>query len=400
MELNVLYISYDGATDPLGRSQILPYLKGLSRKEYTFFLLSFEKKRTGYKKRIKELHSELHKYNIQWKLLSYHKSPPVLSTLYDIIRGMVVCLSLIRKNKIKFIHVRSYVPALMAFWIKKISAIQYIFDMRGFWVDERVEGNLWKKNGFLYKTAKHLEKKLLINSSQAIVLTQNMKKELQKFDFLKKRDDFISVIPTCVDLNRFDYKKGEIDSPPKGTILVYSGSLGTVYMIDEMLCFFRYLKEVYPHMKFKILTHSSRDIITKSLSKFDLSNDDISIKKTEYYNMPFELYTSNVGIAFYKPTYSAVGRAPTKLGEYLACGLPIIVNAGVGDLDDFVREERVGVVVENLSEVAIRQAVDDLKKLLDNNELLKERCQNVGKKYFSLDDGVQKYHLIYKTMTN
>ena len=44
MELHrVLYVSYDGMTDPLGQSQVLPYILGLNKKGYQFTLVSFEK---------------------------------------------------------------------------------------------------------------------------------------------------------------------------------------------------------------------------------------------------------------------------------------------------------------------------------------------------------------------
>ena len=41
---HILYITFDGITDPLGRSQILPYLAGLSKMGHTIHILSQEKK--------------------------------------------------------------------------------------------------------------------------------------------------------------------------------------------------------------------------------------------------------------------------------------------------------------------------------------------------------------------
>ena len=41
---HVLYLSYDGMTDPLGQSQVLPYIIGLSQEGFQFTLISFEKK--------------------------------------------------------------------------------------------------------------------------------------------------------------------------------------------------------------------------------------------------------------------------------------------------------------------------------------------------------------------
>src|SRR4051794_20204501 len=40
---SVLYITYDGLTDPLGRSQVLPYLTGLAERGHRITVLSCEK---------------------------------------------------------------------------------------------------------------------------------------------------------------------------------------------------------------------------------------------------------------------------------------------------------------------------------------------------------------------
>ena len=60
MNKNILYISYDGITDPLGQSQILPYISELSRKGLKFHLISFEKSigsliKTAMKKFVKTI---------------------------------------------------------------------------------------------------------------------------------------------------------------------------------------------------------------------------------------------------------------------------------------------------------------------------------------------------------
>ena len=41
--VHTLFISFDGLTDPLGQSQILPYLIGISR-DYAITIISCEKK--------------------------------------------------------------------------------------------------------------------------------------------------------------------------------------------------------------------------------------------------------------------------------------------------------------------------------------------------------------------
>ena len=143
--LKAVYISYDGILEALGQSQVLSYLKDLSNKGIEFFLVSFEKKRyldnIFWKKRLK---SGLNLFNIKWFYLVYHKRPAVLSTFFDIFCGFVVCVFIVLKERPKVVHARSYVASLIAWSLKKIFSLKFIFDMRGFWADERVEGRIWK----------------------------------------------------------------------------------------------------------------------------------------------------------------------------------------------------------------------------------------------------------------
>ncbi len=80
---NVLFISYDGMTDPLGQSQVIPYLAALTKYGYRFTILSCEKK-DKYKLHKDEIENALKSLHIKWKPIPYHKNPPVLSSLYDV----------------------------------------------------------------------------------------------------------------------------------------------------------------------------------------------------------------------------------------------------------------------------------------------------------------------------
>jgi hypothetical protein len=106
----VLYITYDGLTDPLGQSQILPYLKGLSTYGYEFTILSFEKKDRFQKDR--KLIGDLIKGSaIHWVPLMFSTRPPLLSKFYDAVRMKSKAVELHKKQQFDMVHCRSYVAA-------------------------------------------------------------------------------------------------------------------------------------------------------------------------------------------------------------------------------------------------------------------------------------------------
>ena len=150
-ETSVLYLSYDGLTDPLGQSQILPYIEGLSKEGYTFTVVSFEKP-NRFEKLERKIAARCEKSNIDWHPLSYTKNPPVLSTLYDIDKLKRKVDELHKQKSFKLIHCRSYIPCLVALRMKRKYQIPFIFDMRGFWADERVDGKIWNLQSPIYRS--------------------------------------------------------------------------------------------------------------------------------------------------------------------------------------------------------------------------------------------------------
>src|SRR5215510_7785466 len=128
----VLYISYNGMLDPLGQSQVTPYLKQLSRRGVQFTLLSFERAARldsdGVVK-CKQLHDQLAQEGIEWDWLRYHQRPSLPATAYDVIQGLAYAKRLVRLRKIEMVHARSHIPAMIALRLKRQFGIRMIFDV-------------------------------------------------------------------------------------------------------------------------------------------------------------------------------------------------------------------------------------------------------------------------------
>lgn len=401
---NALYISYDGLLEPLGKSQIIPYLKGLSKKGIECIVLTFEKKNDLLKHDdIIRLEKELNSFGIIWKKLKYHKNPTVLSTVFDIIYGCLISLLLIKKNRIKIVHARSYVASLMAIILQKTCQIQIIFDMRGFWADERVEAGIWKKGSYLYHISKYFEKVFLLNADEIVSLTHAGKAEIMNFPYSKNPMANITIIPTSVDLERFKLERENnikilTEMGRKGKfIFIYTGSISTWYMPEEMIDFFGIAKGNISEAHFLVLTRE-KDLFEGVLKAKNFNNGIVSVLSTTYESVSNYLLIGKAGIAFYKPGYSRKGCCPTKFGEYLACGLPVIINTGIGDCDEIVLKEKVGVVINGFSSKEYERAIRELNDLLSEGDVLRKRCRTVAEKYFSLEMGVERYWDIYKRL--
>ena len=155
----ILYITYDGMTDPLGQSQVLPYLVGLSKEGYQFTILSFEK--NDRFERLKETITGItNAAGIAWVPMRFTSKPPVVSKFYDAVRMRMKAFRLHRRQHFDMIHCRSYIAADLGLRLKRKTGTKFFFDMRGFWADEKKDAGTWNQDSFIFRQVyKHYKKK-------------------------------------------------------------------------------------------------------------------------------------------------------------------------------------------------------------------------------------------------
>lgn len=344
MNKKVLYISYDGILGPLGQSQVLAYIEKLSI-DFQYVLVTFEKNTANYDEKIKELEVKLRKNGVLWKHCKYRDKKYKINTIVDGLMLTIILLRVVLAGNIGAVHARSTIPGLYALIINRIFNIPYIFDIRGFWADERVDGGLWARGSLKYKFFSNIEYLIYKYAFKVVTLTDAstpiiFNKYLCKFSRIK-------VIPTCVNLDKFipliDKKSKKITDE---WLIAYSGSIGTWYLLDEMLDFFICFKRVFKNSKFVILNKYDHDMIRFSVIHKQIDLKDIRLISAEQSDVAGYLKNVDLGLAFIKPTYSKIASAPTKIAEYLACGVPCVVNGGVGDLNEDMRQSG-GYLIEH-----------------------------------------------------
>jgi len=395
MNKNILYISYDGLTDPLGQSQILPYIIGLTKSGYNFTIISAEKPEVyeQSKAHISEICKE---NNIDWQPIKYTKRPAILSTIKDIKTITKLADRLHKQKKYSAVHCRSYISSIVGLKMQKKYDIKFIFDMRGFWADERVDGKIWDLNKrhyrLVYKYFKKKEKQFCDNADAIISLTHIGKEIMQEeWGVLKP----IYVVPCAVDTDLF---KPRINGNSKyknlnlELTIGYLGSIGTWYMLDEMLDFFKVLLVKYPKAMFKFITTEQPAVILNKAFARNINIEHFEISSAKRIDVPSELSKIDIGIFFIKPVFSKQASSPVKQGEFMAMGIPVVANSGVGDTDNIINKYKSGILVNEFSKEEYDGVVSKIAGIIqmDNKEILKG-----ANEYFSLNIGVDTYNKVY-----
>lgn len=392
-------------TDPLGQSQVLPYLAGLSKEGFVFHLISFEKEERFSKFR-NQIQQICDASGIVWHPLSYTKKPPLLSTLWDVRRMKKMAFKLHAEFQFKIVHCRSYLSALIGESMQQKFGVKFLFDMRGFWADERIDGNIWSlKNPifkFVYNYFKRKEKDFFLKSDYVVSLTHNGKDEITSWSGFEHLENKIEVIPCCADLEKFnpslidEEKQNEIRESLKINsnkfVLGYVGSIGTWYMLDEMLDFFKVLLKSKNDAIFLFVSGENPENIYLKAEKFGISREYIRIKSVLHHEVATYITLFSASIFFIRPTFSKKASSPTKQGELMAMGIPIICNSGVGDTERVVRQYKAGNVIDEFDENVYKNTD------LNFTEFDLETTKKGAVEFYGLEMGVKRYLSVYKKL--
>jgi glycosyltransferase involved in cell wall biosynthesis len=404
--MKVLYLTYDGLSDPLGQSQVLPYLFGLSHSGNDITIVSFEKKE-NLKNQFIGLRKKLEEKKINWIILSYTKHPPVLSTVLDILKLRLTCSRLQKTNNFQIVHCRSYITSFIGLYLKKRFGLKFIFDMRGFYADERVDGGLWKQNKLIYRIIyrffKRREKAFFLSADWIVSLTHAAKRIISKnFPPIESR---ISVIPCCVDDGLFN--PGKIDDQvlkdlknktgiqDYDFILGYLGGLGTWYLLDEMLDFYKRLSEVFTNARFMFVTTTPEKEIKSKATKKNILTENIIVIKAERNEVPLFISLFDISVFFILPSFSKIASSPTKQAEVMAMGIPVVCNTNIGDTEDVINQSGAGLLIEKFTTSEYDKVIHRIPFLLKKS---KGEIRTQGINMFSLEKGVTAYQKIYAAL--
>jgi glycosyltransferase involved in cell wall biosynthesis len=401
MKRAVLYLCYYHLTEPLVRTQVVAYLEELAKRGVTVHLLTFERERLSRAARA-ELRRDLAGRGIAWYALRYHAWPSLPATLFDILVGMVMALWLCCRHRIDLLHARSHVAAAMAWPLQRLLGYPLLFDVRGLLAEEYVDAGRWREGELKFRLTKGMERRFFHDADAFVMLTERIKAELTAQEpTLAARPDDITVIPCCVDTERFRIADEERQAYRRERgwdgrrVLTYVGKIGTWYLPEEMAQFFAAARGQDPRFFLQVYTQSDPGLMRKALEAAGVPAADWDVRFCPPQELPRVLAASDAGLSFIRASYSKRASSPTKVGEYLAAGLPVVANAGVGDCDTLLTRRPVGVVVHDFTADDYRRAAGELARLLDTPGTA-EHCRRCAEEELSLDGvGGPRYAAVY-----
>jgi glycosyltransferase involved in cell wall biosynthesis len=289
---------------------------------------------------------------------------------------------------------------------KRSVQAKLLFDIRGFFPEEYVDAGVWPKGGYLYRGAKAVERRLFKAADAFVVLTESARTILfEKAQEMDRQGRPVEVIPCCVDLRRFEKGAGPSRKDIRRKlnltdrrVIVYVGALGGWYLTKEMAELLAVGHRQDEKTFSLILTQSPPEMLEEHLRRHGVSKESYLIRKVAPVDVPCYLRASDIALSFIKPCYSKLSSSPTKIAEYLASGLPVICNSGIGDVDEVIEEDRVGVLVNEFNAERYLTALQEITVLSEDRGLAGRCRASAVKRFDLLSVGGARYRRLYRRL--
>jgi glycosyltransferase involved in cell wall biosynthesis len=390
----VLYVVYWGAAEPLGQSIVLPPVTRLAAMGAAVTLITFEKPADLVRRsEMDRIHATLERHGVRWVPLRYHKRPKGPAKLLDVLHGVVAGLRQAGPQRPDIVHARTFLGGVVGTLLAPLVGAKLIYHAEGFYPDEQVDGGFWAEGSLPHRAARLVERFLYARADGIVVLSERAKAVVERLPVVQRRASPVIVVPSCVDLELFPSGGRAPKHAAEDLRLVYVGSTGGRYLFQRVAEFAAVAYRRLGRVSLRVLS-AGRAPVEAILRDSGLPPHAWSVGSVPHSRMPEELARQDVGLFLFTSGISEHGCSPTKVGEYWAMGLPVVITPNVSDTEDIVRQERVGVLLPEFSDEAYERAVDQLVALLEDPDL-HGRCRAAAEKYYGLPTACERVQGLY-----
>lgn len=395
-DIKVLFITWDGPQVTYLQGLFVPIFQRLAGFGFHFHVLQFTWDGT---EQIRINRSVCKEAGIPYQAVTIWRRPRTLGALLTTLLHSRTIRHVICNQGIDIIMPRSILPGLSALLaLRNNKSLQMIFDADGLPLDERVDFAELSSSSVTYRLLRDVEAQAIRKADAVLTRSSVASKILldragsgttaKKFHVVMNGRDRVLFSPGNKETRAAVRKSLGIS--PSAPLVVYAGSVGPQYCMNEMFMFFRSLLSSRHDAHFLFLTGSPDSVLTP-LDSFRDIKKSMTVRSVSAHDVPDYLAAADVGLALRRPSFSMQAVSPIKLGEYLLCGLPVVATRDIGDTSFFVKEH-VGFLIDDASEDQLEKAATwFINKVLKMRNTFRDRSRTEGVKYFSLDQAVKRY---------
>lgn len=282
---------------------------------------------------------------------------------------------------VRLFHCRSYPPAYAAILFKGIfSRTRVIFDPRSDFPEENVTAGNWVSDDKVFAFWKRSERRILEEADAVACIAPSFVRSYKSIT--PRVHEFL--VPNNVDTRIFrrnievrDAVRRKLNISESEILICYLGSLDTVgwNRISTYLDAIKYFRACGANFHFLfIVPKQSKAALDAALAGSDIAASVTTMSVLDE-DVPKYLWASDYGIQLHPKLTIRTG---TKIGEYLAAGLPIIVNRNAIGAIELIDKWLVGVIIDGGSAETINSHDKDLICSLPNGPELAKWSSEVS----------------------
>jgi len=394
----ILVLTYWDFNDALIQTYTLPYLYIISKyipENSTIYLLTLNKKTTD----------DINFSHPQIKVLQFRYIPFGLKAIFYYSYLLFYLFIFILTQKITHIHAWCTPAGMFGYILSMVTRRPLIIDSYEPHAEAMVEVGEWKKYSLPFRLLYFFEKKMTHHAKYLIATTEKMITEyaVNRYSFNPDKNNWF-VKPACVNLElfkpdnnkRFNLRK-KLNLENK-IIGIYAGKFGGIYLEDEVFEWIQYAVQYWGD-KFRliVLSSHSEDYILHNCHKHNIESKYILLKFVPHNEVPDYLNIADFALTPVKPVYTKKFCSPIKNGEYWAMGLPVIITKDISDDSDIIKQNKTGVVIENLTKESYIKSIKEMEEILHSSKTeLRQKTRNIAFYHRSFQNVEKIYQKIYR----
>jgi glycosyltransferase involved in cell wall biosynthesis len=252
---------------------------------------------------------------------------------------------------ITHVYARSFIGSIWARRLARRLKAVSIFDVRGV---VGLEKQLKMGSSMKSRLLSYLELQEGRRVDRLSTVSENLKQYLSRET---GRQD-TTVIPSCFNENSFYFDpasrkeiRNGFDLNSKSILLCYSGGTSAWQRIEDIILLLKRVCSADTRCKALFLT-TNHDEVNRRLKDAQFPSGQAFVRGCAHKEVHRYLSAADIGFIMRHDNTANNVASPVKVGEYLACGLPVILTRGIGDYSEMLPAAGVGLLLEETADTA------------------------------------------------
>lgn len=387
--MRLLYVTWDGPANNYLEALFFPIFGHLTRQGVRTHVVQFSWDLHLFRERTAVSAAQ---YGVTWEVHAVPRRPLHLATAAAVTLGAAVVARAARNQQADVLMPRSHIPAAIALTAHRLAGRpRLVWDSDGLVPDERADFGGWSRQGPVYLGFRALERRMIRRSATVLTRTTHAAEilgeraglPLERFVVVSNGKDPAHFNPGTPEQRQA--VRAELGVPAGAPLLAHVGSLGPQYRAQEMLQTFLRIRERLAGAHLLLLTGAT-DVAQALVRDARLLPGAATVLRVPARDVPRYVRACDAGFAFREPSLSQRAVCPIKVAEYLLCGVPVLSNRGIGDLERQLTDTTVGLLADDFSPGSLGALTERfVSSVWPQRDSARKRARTLGLDHYSLD---------------